>query len=387
MELLDRYVKAVALWLPRAQAPDIAREIAADLQAEIEEQEASLGRSLSPAETEAILTRWGHPMLVASRYQPQESLIGPALLPTYRFVLKLIGLVYCLPWLLVWIGLALFDAGWRADHPDVIASLRPLFFTVLFLFALVTVAFAVVESRHRRNRTLERWTARELAASGSRPDWRHIPRLGSVIEMAVTVTALSWWIGLAGSPATWVLGDAIHVTLAPFQSGYFWTVLLLMIGDVFLSAANLVRPRWTRGRLAVQAGLDAVGLIVVALLLPTTILQVAPSAREALNAVELARWVNLGWTISLAVAGAILVGRLALSLARLGRVGVAVSAAAAPVALWLAMTGAIPPDVRGASAAAAVRTATAAGSARADRPAVPAAPPAAESPRASAPAL
>src|SRR5688572_2388741 len=92
MDLLDRYLREVALWLPRRQSADIVAEISADLQAEAEGQAHALGRPVSRAEEEAILTRWGHPMLVASRYQPQVSLIGPALLPTYRFVLKVLSL-------------------------------------------------------------------------------------------------------------------------------------------------------------------------------------------------------------------------------------------------------------------------------------------------------
>ena len=55
MELLDRYVRAVKTYLPRAQQDDIVKELSANLQAQMEDREAELGRPLSEAELEALL--------------------------------------------------------------------------------------------------------------------------------------------------------------------------------------------------------------------------------------------------------------------------------------------------------------------------------------------
>ena len=115
MELLDRYLQAVKFWLPRKQKHDILAELSEDIRSEIEDKEAELGRPLGQAELEVILTRWGHPMLVAERYLPQRSLIGPVLLPAYKLVLTVATLFYLVPWLLVLLGFAIFDPG----APDV----------------------------------------------------------------------------------------------------------------------------------------------------------------------------------------------------------------------------------------------------------------------------
>jgi len=43
---------------------------------------------------EALLKQRGSPFLVANRFLPQESLIGPVLFPIYRFSIKIAVLCY-----------------------------------------------------------------------------------------------------------------------------------------------------------------------------------------------------------------------------------------------------------------------------------------------------
>src|SRR5260221_6975082 len=92
MELLDRYLQAIEFWLPKRQRQDIIAELSEDLRSQVEEKETELGRKLEDAEVEAILKRCGSPLEVASRYRPQQYLIGPTMFPIYRFVLA--GLLF-----------------------------------------------------------------------------------------------------------------------------------------------------------------------------------------------------------------------------------------------------------------------------------------------------
>lgn len=82
MDLVDRYLQAVQFWLPKDQKKDIIAELSEDLHAQIEEQESSLGRPLNKEEVEDLLRRRGAPLLVASKYLPQQSLIGPVFFPS-----------------------------------------------------------------------------------------------------------------------------------------------------------------------------------------------------------------------------------------------------------------------------------------------------------------
>jgi hypothetical protein len=90
MELLDRYLQAVKKHLPWQRQDDIIAELRANLEAQLEDKEAGLGRPLSKEEAEEWLKQLGAPIQVAARYQRQQYLIGPALFPTYSYILKLV---------------------------------------------------------------------------------------------------------------------------------------------------------------------------------------------------------------------------------------------------------------------------------------------------------
>src|ERR1039457_4106406 len=90
MELLDRYLQAVKRHLPWERQDDIIAELRANLEAQLEDKEAELGRTLTKEEAEEWLKQLGSPLQVAARYQRPQYLIGPALFPTYSFVLRLV---------------------------------------------------------------------------------------------------------------------------------------------------------------------------------------------------------------------------------------------------------------------------------------------------------
>jgi hypothetical protein len=117
MELVDRYLQAVKFWLPKTRRQDIIAELAEDIRSQIEEKEAELGRALNEDESSALLKRRGRPFSVAERYLPQRSLIGPGLFPIYALSLKIVGLAYLIPWLLVWLFLVVFVPSYRSAHP------------------------------------------------------------------------------------------------------------------------------------------------------------------------------------------------------------------------------------------------------------------------------
>ncbi|PYV70932.1 MAG: hypothetical protein DMG96_29945 [Acidobacteria bacterium] len=121
MELIDRYLQAVKFWLPSEQKQDIVAELSADIHSQIDERESALGRKLSDDDVEQILKQRGRPLLVAEKYLPQKSLIGPVLFPAYRFVLKLALLCYLVPWAGVWIALVVLNPSYRANHLGIAA--------------------------------------------------------------------------------------------------------------------------------------------------------------------------------------------------------------------------------------------------------------------------
>ena len=142
MELLDRYLQAVRKHLPWQRQDDIIAELRANLEAQLEDKEAELGRPLTKEEAEDWLKQIGSPIQVAARYQRQQYLIGPALFPTYSYVLKLV-----LTWATAIYAIAnavTIAVGNQGGEAVLRAALR-LPWIWLINAAIVTLIFAVIE--------------------------------------------------------------------------------------------------------------------------------------------------------------------------------------------------------------------------------------------------
>ena len=237
MDLLDRYLQAVRFWLPRAQQQDIIAELGDDLRSQIEDKESRLGRALNDDEMVALLRQTGHPMRVAGRYQPQQSLIGPTLFPLYKFVLKITTFFYLVPWILVWIALAIFVPSHQ--HEGWGALLRIPF----VVFAIITLNFALLERFQSRLSCLESWDPRKLPAAPKRKD--RVSRVESVFELAFNFLFILAWLA-APDVARHILAAADNVLVPlPALQAWYWPVLAPVVVSMAQQFTNLFRPDWT----------------------------------------------------------------------------------------------------------------------------------------------
>jgi len=260
MDLVERYLQAVKHWLPTRQRHDIIAELSEDIHSLIEEREASLGRPMTEPEVEAMLLERGRPMLVASRYLPQEYLIGPELFPIYRFVLRIVLLCAGAPAVLALVSLIVFGPGGHGDGPRPwLATLGPLWgtfmFSVLMGASTVTIVFVVLDRVKDRATFLDAWQPSQLPPVR---DPNHISRLSSTFEIAVNVIFLVWWASYMGSLRLIDLPE-VTVTLAPQWMWFYWGFVVMTIANIVFSCVNLVRPRWTLVRATQRLATDAVG--------------------------------------------------------------------------------------------------------------------------------
>jgi D-alanyl-D-alanine-carboxypeptidase/D-alanyl-D-alanine-endopeptidase len=262
MELLDRYLRAVRFWLPRAQQDDIVTELSEDIRSQVEEQESEFGRKLNAAEVESILKQAGRPLLVANRYMPQQYLVGPLLFPVYRLVLIIVILCYLLPWLLVWIGLMTFDPSYRSSHSlagDLIGGWGSFWITAFIAIGVVTVVFALLERVQSKSNFLADWDPRRLPVSS---DPVRIGRSRSTVGLAASVVFIFWWV-TGMWPQTIFDRAGVRIVLAPEWRTYFWAFVLLALANIALAAVSVSRPYWARVRGIARLLIDAAGSAVI----------------------------------------------------------------------------------------------------------------------------
>lgn len=276
MDLLDRYIHAVRFWLPRGQQDDVSAELAEDIRSQIEEQEGKLGRKLTELEVASILKERGRPMLVASRYRPQQYLIGPALFPIYRFVVVSVTLCYLIPWILTWLGLAVFDPHFHTNFGRTFGPLWGTFWVTTFVaLGVVTLVFAILERSDPKKGLLQNWDPRSLPAVR---DPQRIPRLNSSIDLAANLAFAVWWVTDMWS--TTVFNRAgVRIVFAPVWKAFLWAFLLLAVANILLAAVNLARPYWTWLRASMQLFLTCAGAVAFCALCKANLLAqiVAPS--------------------------------------------------------------------------------------------------------------
>lgn len=268
MELVDRYLEAVKGHLPfseKAQQDDIVAELKDSLLSRIEERESTLGRALRADEVEALLKETGHPMLVASRYLPQQHLIGPNFYPFWwmamRAMLIAVGVVYGV---LAVIGLITHGNFHQAVIQQVIQAANDFWHTALFLAGIITVVFWALERNQVRIGLFDRWQPASLDAGEDR---LHIKRSDSLFEVVIGAVFIAWWTGLLSFPTSvWHYGKPISFAMSSAWNPFWWGILVFSAWSLGLSIANFVWPHVKRDRLVQRIALNAVSIGLVYLL-------------------------------------------------------------------------------------------------------------------------
>lgn len=321
-DLLDRYLNAVKFWLPKAQQQDILAELAEDLQSQIEDHEAALGRNLSQDEIAAILKRRGAPMRVASGYLPDVRLIDPAMLPLYRFVLKIV---------LLWVfapifAIVLFGALFTSPNPGrllvlfLVEGWRGAFTAV----GIITTVFVLLDRFHLTG--IDKWDPRKLPRVPARYEtstrWNH---LAAFIFGAIGV---AFWLYLMWGRTEFAIPNGPRIILARVWGYIYWLLPGLTMTGATSDLIAALRPSLTRVRSWVHIAVDATMLqMAIALLKVGNWVTIVAPDLSSEDLAKVTTWVNIGMEITLIVLALIVVGDAILEIRRLRRAGPAHPAA------------------------------------------------------------
>ncbi len=251
MQLLDRYLTAVKFWLPKKQREDIAAELAANLQSEIDDRVAELGRPLTDDEIAALLKQHGAPILVASRYQ-QESrtvtfgrqLIGPLLFPFYWTAMKVTLVLLLVPGVIPAVVL-----GTQA-HGQPLAQLGSALTHVarfsLPALLLVTLIFAAIDFGLRQFHVLEKWGSdwdpRTLPSPAHQA--KQVRRSSSIAGIIIQSLFILWWWNHGSIPFLVLNDSGARIHFAPVLTALHLPILIIAFIHLAQHWINLAEPDW-----------------------------------------------------------------------------------------------------------------------------------------------
>jgi hypothetical protein len=279
MELLERYLQAVRKHLHTKKQDDIIAELRANLESQLEDKEAELGRSLTDAEAEAWLKQMGPPLQMAARYQPAQYLIGPAVFPTYKFVLRL-----ALTWAFVVYAIvsAVEIATQTPDAGAVAVSLVRLPGVLLITAGWVTLAFAVIEFSAARNpekfpafaSNAMSWSPASLPPleKNTVQNQAQRSRAHAIAEVVFGFLLLVWLLLIPSFPFLLLGPGAFYLAASPYKLApviwqFYWWIVGLNALQLTWHAVDLARGAWAVPPRAQHLVVKAFGLIPLGLLL------------------------------------------------------------------------------------------------------------------------
>jgi hypothetical protein len=325
MELLDRYLEAVRRHLPWKRQDDIVAELKTNLEAQLEEREAELGRPMTAAESADWIRQLGPPFQMAARYQPQQYLIGPSLYPSFRYVLRL-GLTWCF---VVYCIVSAVDIVVNSPSPDaVVGAVFHLPVVLMITAAWITLAFAIVEFLIAANpfhfpniaEACSRWIPEHLPPTPPRAAAGHKPRsyAQAVAEFVVGFIVLVWLLLIPHHPYLLFGPGAAFIHASPYRPApvwwtfYWWIVSINCIQQIW-RIYDLLTGAWVERNRLQQMVTSALGLIPCTLVLsaPALVLLKHPAADAArygatLDTINL--WAHRGFLIVLILSVLTLIG-------------------------------------------------------------------------------
>ncbi|WP_395005689.1 hypothetical protein [Undibacterium sp.] len=252
-DVIESYITDVALLLPRKQRNDVAFELRALLQEELQAKADETARQADTAMVLSLLQGFGHPNEVAARYRPALTIIDPA--DGAKFLrLTLIGLV------LIWSLGLLANFGQPINSgTDFIRALSSWWGkTVIPSFwwpGVLVVSFGIASWARQRRPNAMAWKPRaQDRITGGR------------VAVALALSAMICGIYLLINP-TWILDVIWSGKAAPTaytaltytdaflqrQGPYLFTLVVLNIPFYF---AVMIQGRWTTLLRRIETGLS-----------------------------------------------------------------------------------------------------------------------------------
>jgi hypothetical protein len=279
VDLFERYLQAIRRHLPWRRQDDILAELRANLEAQLEDKEEQLGRPLTEGEMIDWLKQLGSPMHVATRYQPQQYLIGPAIFPMYWYVLRLV-----LPWTAVIFTVVngLLIATQTSGVPSIAEAISRLPGVLINVVAWITAAFVGLEFATSQfpnvHLPLSAWS-RDWNPSALPPLEKILPPgrkpksyAQAVAEVIFGFLFLVWLTMIPHNPWLLMGPGAAVLHASPFRLAHVWwdfyrIVVILNFVQAGWNSYRLYEGTWQEPSFALQLASKAFGIISLGVLI------------------------------------------------------------------------------------------------------------------------
>lgn len=291
MSLLDRYLAAVGRALPRAQRRDILAELRDELSSQVEALSDRLGRPADDDDLVELVRAYGHPLVVAGRYSPHNTLIGPRTYPVFVDVTRLVLLATATFYILLGLLRGLLGGDLAQAAPHIAWELAQV---ALFEIGGLVLLFVALDRDGGVERRLDAWSPRTLPAAKIKED----PRRRLAGEVALGFLFIGLWTRVIPLDRLFHYDGPLSAEMAPGSHPLWWAVLALAVVRLLSAAGELYRG----DRVRLFSGVNVVaGLLSLAVLcwawrtLPLVIFSGAPAAEGVQRLVE------RGMTVALAL--------------------------------------------------------------------------------------
>ncbi|MES2673080.1 MAG: hypothetical protein V4660_02515 [Pseudomonadota bacterium] len=291
MNLIDRYISAVAQQLPEIRRNDITRELKANILDRLENLALEQGRATTAEDESAVLRELGHPCKVAAGFMPPQQLVSAEWFPLFKQCLTY-GIIFIFVLQLIGFGIALTSMG----KLNIVGFLFGFFQSSLLMFASVTGAFYLLSNLPATDKIspYSCWKPEQLPPL--QQSWQKIKTLDSASDFATHVFLL-----LILQRDLWIPSESL--TQLPLQFGPAmqpWIMPLTIWASVFIlfNVWNLRFSFWTQSKLVFNIAMNLFGSVAAFLLIsvPDKIILVEKAHNPFNNATleHLNLWILLG---------------------------------------------------------------------------------------------
>ena len=268
MELIDRYMNAVAQALPESRRDEITRELRANILDKLEAIAEEQGREPTDTEVSAVLVQLGHPQKVAGSFLTGQQLVSAELFPLYKRALHY-GLILVFILALIQFGVHLLNSG----HLAISNFFYEIVNKALIMFASVTGVFYLLSNPVGGKPYFDPyqcWSPEKLPPVTC--GWQRIGACEQSVDFATDLFFL-----LLLNYALWIpSGQLANLTIAFAEPVQQWIPLLsaVVIVSLIFSIWKLIYRYWTTPTLIIEAIINfgiAIPLLLVSRLKPIVV--------------------------------------------------------------------------------------------------------------------